>query len=54
VTTLIAHVSDIHVGGKLREATAAAPQAIEAFDPTLVAVTGDLTLNGWPREFRAS
>jgi 3',5'-cyclic AMP phosphodiesterase CpdA len=49
----IAHLSDIHFGGELREATFAALQAVADYAPTLVAVTGDLTLNGLPREFRA-
>jgi 3',5'-cyclic AMP phosphodiesterase CpdA len=54
VTTRIAHLSDIHFGGELAEATEAALGAVDAFDPTFVAVTGDLTLNGLPREFRAA
>jgi 3',5'-cyclic AMP phosphodiesterase CpdA len=54
VTLRIAHVSDIHFGGELATATEAALQAIDDFDPTVIAVTGDLTLNGLPREFRAA
>ncbi|HEY1425807.1 MAG TPA: metallophosphoesterase [Caulobacteraceae bacterium] len=50
----IAHLSDIHFGGELTQATEAALKAVADFDPTVVAVTGDLTLNGLPREFRAA
>ena len=49
-----AHLSDIHFGGELQAATEASLQAVDAFDPTFIAVTGDLTLNGLPREFRAA
>ena len=54
MTTRIAHLSDIHFGGEIAEAVEAALGAVDAFDPTFVAVTGDLTLNGLPREFRAA
>jgi len=54
VTVRIAHLSDTHFGGELRRATEAALQAVDDFDPTIIAVTGDLTLNGLPREFRAA
>jgi 3',5'-cyclic AMP phosphodiesterase CpdA len=54
VTVRIAHVSDIHFGGELAAATEAALRAVDEFDPTLIVVTGDLTLNGLPREFRAA
>ena len=50
----IAHVSDVHFGGELPDAVAAAAPAIADFDPDVVAVTGDITLNGLPREFRAA
>jgi 3',5'-cyclic AMP phosphodiesterase CpdA len=53
MTLRIAHLSDIHFGGELRSATEAALQAVADFGPTLTAVTGDLTLNGLPSEFRA-
>jgi len=54
MTVRIAHVSDIHFGGELRDAVAAAAPAIAEFDPALIAVTGDITLNGLPREFAAA
>jgi 3',5'-cyclic AMP phosphodiesterase CpdA len=54
MTIRIAHLSDIHFGGENQPATDAALDAVAAFDPTLVAVTGDLTLNGLPTEFRAA
>lgn len=50
----IAHLSDIHFGGELAFVTDAALQAVADFDPTLVVVTGDITMNGLPREFRAA
>jgi 3',5'-cyclic AMP phosphodiesterase CpdA len=50
----IAHLSDIHFGGELQPATEAALDAVAACEPTLVVVTGDLTLNGLPREFEAA
>jgi 3',5'-cyclic AMP phosphodiesterase CpdA len=50
----IAHLSDIHFGGELIDATRASLQAVADFEPTVVAVTGDITLNGLPREFRAA
>jgi 3',5'-cyclic AMP phosphodiesterase CpdA len=54
MTLRIAHLSDIHFGGELREATEAAVAAVADLAPTVTAVTGDLTLNGLPREFRAA
>jgi 3',5'-cyclic AMP phosphodiesterase CpdA len=54
VTIRIAHLSDIHFGGELTEAVEAATRDVAAFDPTLTVVTGDLTLNGQPSEFRAA
>jgi 3',5'-cyclic AMP phosphodiesterase CpdA len=54
VTIRIAHLSDIHFGGEIAEAAEAAIEAVAAFAPTLTAVTGDLTLNGLPREFQAA
>lgn len=50
----IAHLSDIHFGGELADAVEASVAAVAMFEPTLVAVTGDITLNGLPREFRAA
>ena len=52
MTIRIAHLSDTHFGGEDRAAIEAAIEAVAAFEPTLTAVTGDLTLNGLPREFR--
>ena len=54
MTIRIAHLSDIHFGGENAPAVEAALSAVAAFEPTLVAVTGDLTLNGLPAEFRAA
>ena len=54
MTIRIAHLSDIHFGGEDAAATEAAIGAVAAFAPTLTMVTGDLTLNGLPREFRAA
>jgi 3',5'-cyclic AMP phosphodiesterase CpdA len=54
VTLRIAHLSDIHFGGELPEAVEAATRDVAAFGPTLTVVTGDLTLNGQPSEFRAA
>ena len=54
MTLRIAHLSDIHFGGEHVLATAAAIEAVRAFGPDLTVVTGDLTLNGLPREFRAA
>jgi 3',5'-cyclic AMP phosphodiesterase CpdA len=48
------HLSDIHFGGENTEATAAALRFAEADCPDLILVTGDLTLNGLPREFKAA
>ncbi len=50
----IAHLSDIHFGWEDRRAVEAAVATVAAFDPTLTVVTGDLTLNGLPREFQAA
>ena len=50
----IAHLSDIHFGGENAAAVEAAVQAVADFGPTLTVVTGDVTLNGLPREFAAA
>ena len=50
----IAHLSDIHFGGEDVAATEAAVASVASFAPHLVVVTGDLTLNGLPREFAAA
>lgn len=54
MTVHIAHLSDIHFGGELRAAAEAAIEAVNDLTPTVIAITGDLTLNGLPREFRAA
>jgi len=54
LTVRLAHLSDIHFGGENRPATEAAIDHVRAFAPHLVVVTGDLTLNGRPREFAAA
>lgn len=50
----IVHLSDVHFGGEDAEATEAATALVAADPPDLVMVTGDLTLNGLPREFEAA
>jgi 3',5'-cyclic AMP phosphodiesterase CpdA len=50
----LAHLSDIHFGGEHAGACEAAIEMVASFAPHLVVVTGDLTLNGLPREFRAA
>ena len=51
----IAHLSDIHFGGEDTAADRSRHRRRSpAFAPTLTMVTGDLTLNGLPREFRAA
>jgi len=52
--TRVVHLSDIHFGAEIRPAVEAALAYIEADQPDLIVVTGDLTLNGLPREFRAA
>jgi 3',5'-cyclic AMP phosphodiesterase CpdA len=54
VSVRIAHLSDIHFGGENADATHAAVEAVAAFAPSVTIVTGDLTLNGLPREFKAA
>jgi 3',5'-cyclic AMP phosphodiesterase CpdA len=54
VTLRLVHLSDIHFGGEDTDATEAAVAAAHAFQPQLVVVTGDITLNGLPREFAAA
>jgi 3',5'-cyclic AMP phosphodiesterase CpdA len=48
----IAHLSDIHFGGEQPPVVEAAIEAVVDFAPDLTVVSGDLTLNGLPREFR--
>ena len=50
----LAHLSDIHFGGENAAACEAAIATVADFAPDLVVVTGDLTLNGLPREFLAA
>ncbi len=52
--TRLAHLSDIHFGGEHVGATEAAIGLVQGFAPHLVVVTGDLTLNGLPKEFAAA
>jgi 3',5'-cyclic AMP phosphodiesterase CpdA len=48
------HLSDIHFGSEIGPAVEATLAYVEAACPTVTVVTGDLTLNGLPREFRAA
>ncbi len=50
----VIQLSDIHFGGEDRSALDAADDHVAAASPDLVMVTGDLTLNGLPREFRSA
>jgi len=50
----ILQFSDVHFGGENTGATEAALRYAEADKPDLILVTGDLTLNGLPREFKAA
>lgn len=50
----IAHLSDVHFGKEDRGAVERALAAVTEFAPELVVITGDLTLGGRPREFRAA
>lgn len=54
MTVRLAHLSDIHFGGEDVAACEATIAAVAGFAPDLVVVTGDLTLNGLHREFRAA
>lgn len=45
------HLSDVHFGGEDKAATEGAIAFANAYAPALTAVTGDLTMNGLPREF---
>ena len=48
----ILHLSDVHFGGEDAAPTAAALDFAAAWRPTLTVFSGDVTLNGLPREFR--
>lgn len=50
----LVHLSDIHFGVEDAAACEAAIGAVADFAPDLVVVSGDLTRNGLPREFRAA
>jgi 3',5'-cyclic AMP phosphodiesterase CpdA len=52
--TRLVHLSDIHFGAEIRPAVEGALAYVQANPPDLIVVTGDLTLNGLPREFRAA
>jgi 3',5'-cyclic AMP phosphodiesterase CpdA len=52
--TRLIHLSDIHFGAEIRPAVDAALDYLQIDPPDLIVVTGDLTLNGLPREFRAA
>jgi len=54
LTIRIAHLSDIHFGGEDKPAVEAAIDELNRFAPDLTVVTGDVTLNGLPEEFRAA
>ncbi len=54
MTLRLAHLSDVHFGGEDKGAAWAAVEAVQAYAPDLVVVTGDLTLNGKPAEFKAA
>lgn len=47
-------LSDIHFGGQNGPATEAALDYARQWKPDLIVVTGDITLNGLPREFEAA
>ncbi len=48
------HLSDVHFGGEDAAASAAVIDFAAVLKPDLTIVTGDLTLNGLPREFQAA
>jgi len=50
----LVQLTDIHFGGENAAATEAALAFTQAEKPDLVLVTGDVTLNGLPREFEAA
>ena len=50
----IIQLSDIHFGGENGQATEAALEHAVEWAPDLTLVTGDITLNGLPREFEAA
>ena len=48
----ILHLSDVHFGAEDAAPTAAALEFAQAWRPALTVFSGDVTLNGLPREFR--
>jgi 3',5'-cyclic AMP phosphodiesterase CpdA len=54
VSVRLVHISDTHFGFEHPQATEAAIAAAWDFAPSLTVVTGDLTLDGRPREFVAA
>lgn len=52
--TRLVQLTDIHFGGEDPAPTAAALAWVRENPPDLVLVTGDITLNGLPREFEAA
>ncbi len=50
----LVHLSDIHFGAEIRPAVEGALAYVHDAPADLIVVTGDLTLNGLPREFRAA
>jgi 3',5'-cyclic AMP phosphodiesterase CpdA len=52
VTTVIAHVSDLHIGAHDPAATTSLAEDVAAARPALTVVTGDCTMRARPREFR--
>ena len=54
MTTRLIQLSDVHFGGENAEAAQAAAAFAHDRNPDLVIITGDLTLNGLPKEFEAA
>ncbi len=54
MTTRLIQLSDVHFGGENVEAAEAAVAFVQDHTPDLVIITGDLTLNGLPKEFVAA
>src|SRR5438128_2437132 len=50
----IAHLSDLHFGAEIPAVVAALAAELERDPPDLVAISGDLTMRGRSREFRAA
>ena len=50
----VVQLSDIHFGGENTAAVEAAVAFVQAEPPDLTLITGDITLNGLPREFAAA